>query len=135
MRDVEEAVRILLRAGLSLKLSMCHFVRKEVEYLGHVIRPGTLELNKTRLKSLKNVKSLRTPTQLRSFLGSVQHFSSVHRMICEDREPLDGAAARKCAGPIAETHRGASVYLSEAHQCLMLAVCLALVQDRPFAFR
>ena len=35
----------LVETGLKLKPAKCHFVRKEVEYLGHIITPQSLQTN------------------------------------------------------------------------------------------
>jgi Reverse transcriptase (RNA-dependent DNA polymerase) len=42
LKHVNEALKLLGKAGLSLKLIKCHFFKEAVDYLGHVIRPGKL---------------------------------------------------------------------------------------------
>jgi Reverse transcriptase (RNA-dependent DNA polymerase) len=66
---VDEVLTTLGRAGLSLKLKKCHFFKDAVDYLGHVIRPGRLEVAEKNTASLKEAKLPRTRTELKSFLG------------------------------------------------------------------
>jgi len=57
------------RHGVTLKALKCHLFSNEVEYLGHVVRPGRLSVNEKNLKAIKKAAFLKTQTQLRSFLG------------------------------------------------------------------
>lgn len=40
-----QVFKLLADAGVSLKASKCHLFTQEVEYLGHVVRPGRLSVN------------------------------------------------------------------------------------------
>ena len=44
----------LQQAGLKLKQTKCHFVRKEVEYFGHLITPGGLRPNPRLVEAVPN---------------------------------------------------------------------------------
>jgi transposase InsO family protein len=68
-RHVDEVLTTLGRAGLSLKLKKCHFFQEAVDYLGHVIRPGRLEVAEKNTVALKEAKLPKTQTELKSFLG------------------------------------------------------------------
>ena len=52
LREVSEILSTLQAAGLSLKLRKCHFFKKEVQYLGHIIKPGSLEIHKPNVEAL-----------------------------------------------------------------------------------
>jgi hypothetical protein len=69
MRHVDEALTLLERAGLSLKLAKCQFFKDTVNYLGHVIRPGRLGVAEKNTEALKSAPMPCTQTELRSFLG------------------------------------------------------------------
>ena len=66
---VDEVLTTLRDAGLSLKLKKCHFFKEAVDYLGHVIRPGRLEVAEKNTAALKEAKLPRNQTELKSFLG------------------------------------------------------------------
>ena len=71
VQHVDEVLSCLKAAGLTLKVSKCKLCTKRVEYLGHIIRPGTLEVDQANTKSLKDAKPPVNRTQMRSFLGMV----------------------------------------------------------------
>lgn len=54
---------------VTLKLRQCEFFTQEIKYLGHIIIPGTLEVDQARVAALKEVKYPTYQTQLRSFFG------------------------------------------------------------------
>ena len=66
---VEEVLKLLKAHGVSLKANKCHLFQKEAEYLGHVIRPGRVQISEKNIKALRGVKYPRTQTQMKSFLG------------------------------------------------------------------
>jgi len=75
-RTVDENIRNLCavfllqeNAGVSLRPSKCHMFQQEVEYLGHVVRPGQLLVSQKNIKSLAQALHRRNQTELKSFLG------------------------------------------------------------------
>ena len=86
LRHLDEVLTLLGRAGLSLKLKKCSFFRTKVDYLGHVISPGKLEMALRSKSAFADVTFPQSLTQLRSFLGAcnvyrrfVQDFSKIAR--------------------------------------------------------
>ena len=69
LKHVNEALHLLGKAGLSLKLIKCHFSKEALDYLGHVIRPGKLAVAEKNTAALRNAPVPKTQTELRSFLG------------------------------------------------------------------
>ena len=69
IRHVDEVFTTLRQAGVTLKISKCRFFSDKVEYLGHIIRPGKLEVDRAHTASLRDAKPPTTKTELRSFLG------------------------------------------------------------------
>ena len=68
-QHVEEIITTLKSAGISFKLKKCSFFTNIVKYLGHIIHPGTLEVDATHTTALKRAKHPTTQTQLRAFLA------------------------------------------------------------------
>jgi RNase H-like domain found in reverse transcriptase len=69
LNHLHDVLTLLGKAGLSLKLDKCHFLQETVDYLGHVIRPGKLEIATKNTDALRTAQPPRTQTELRSFLG------------------------------------------------------------------
>ena len=69
VKHVQDVLTILQRAGISLKLKKCNFFTKAVDYLGHVIKPGRLEVATKNTAAIEGFREPETQTQLRSFLG------------------------------------------------------------------
>ena len=69
LKHVDDALYLLRKAGLSLKLRKCRFFSEMVDYLGHVIRPGRLGVAERNTEALRHAAPPRTQTELRSFLG------------------------------------------------------------------
>ena len=69
LQDVDVILQALQQEGLSLKLNKCKISQDSVEYLGHIIRPGELEVHPKNFRALSDATPPRTQTELRSFLG------------------------------------------------------------------
>ncbi|CDF38075.1 unnamed protein product [Chondrus crispus] len=81
----QRAMDILL-SPFRWKCCLCEFFVEKIKYLGHVVRPGTLEVDVARTAALEQVQYPRTQTQLRSFLGLcnvyrrfVPHYAKIAR--------------------------------------------------------
>ncbi len=79
---------ILRKAGISLKFEKSNFFCRSVDYLGHRMTPGRLEVALKRKALLEGFQFPPTQTQVRSFLGMCK----VHRLFIKD--------FAKIAGPI-----------------------------------
>ncbi len=66
---VDEVLRCLADAGVTLKIKKCKFFTSTVEYLGHIIKPGRLEIDQANTKSLVEALPPTNKSELRSFLG------------------------------------------------------------------
>ena len=80
IHHVDEVLTALGKAGVTLKMKNCTSFSDKVEYLGHVIRPGRLEVDGTNTASLRNAKPPTSKTELRSFLG----LCNVYRRCIQD---------------------------------------------------
>jgi hypothetical protein len=70
VEDLNKVLSLLRDAGVSLRLDKCHFFRRRVNYLGHVIEPGKLSVKATKVETILKAKLPRTKTELRAFLGT-----------------------------------------------------------------
>jgi Reverse transcriptase (RNA-dependent DNA polymerase) len=59
----------LSEAGATLKFSKCHFFRRSVDYLGHIILPHKLQVLEKNFEAIRKATAPTRKTQVRSFLG------------------------------------------------------------------
>jgi len=71
---VDDVLRLLRGAGVTLRLPKCRFFRRTVELLGHEIKPGRLGVMDARTRALRAAHFLTTRTQVRSFVGMCNVF-------------------------------------------------------------
>jgi len=85
-----DTVLILLgKHGVILKAQKGHLFTNEVEYLGHIVRPGRLSVNEKNLKAIKTASLRQTQTQLRSFLGMCNVYSRFTVDFAQTSKPLN----------------------------------------------
>lgn len=68
-KHVDYILTTLHNAAITLKLSKCSLIQGSIEYLGHGIKPGKLEVDRTNTESLGQTKKPTTKSELRPFLG------------------------------------------------------------------
>ncbi|GJY75724.1 putative reverse transcriptase domain-containing protein [Tanacetum coccineum] len=71
-------LELLKREKLHAKFFKCEFWLREVQFLGHVINGNGIHVNPSKIEAIKNWKALRTPFEVRSFLGLAGYY---HRFI------------------------------------------------------
>jgi len=64
LREVFSALR---GAGVSLKAKKCHLFQEEVDYLGHIVGRGQLQVQDKKVRGLKEASPARCKKDLRSF--------------------------------------------------------------------
>jgi len=69
LQHLDEVLTRLGKAGVTLKAPKCPLFQEEVEYLGHVIRPGRVHVLEQNLRALRGLRYPEIQTQMKSFLG------------------------------------------------------------------
>lgn len=59
--------------GVTVKLRKCQFLSERVKFLGHIISSKGIEMDPTRVESIKNFPAPRNIRELRGFLGLVNY--------------------------------------------------------------
>lgn len=95
LRHLDQVFTLLGEAGVTLKASKCHLFSNEVEYLGHVVRPGRISVNEKNLKAIKKARFPETQTQLRSFLGMCNVYRRFTKNYAKISGPLHHLASTK----------------------------------------
>ena len=88
LQHLKLVIEHLQEAGLKLKPAKCHFVRKEVEYLGHLITPEGLKPNPKLVTAVKEFPIPRNVRELRQFLGLSSYYRRFIPLFAKIARPL-----------------------------------------------
>jgi len=89
IKDVDTVLTRLHEAGVTLNLEKCTWISDEVEYLGHIVRPGTLHVHNKNVDALRQASFPRTKTQLKSFLGMCNVYRRFVKDFAKRAKPLN----------------------------------------------
>ena len=88
LRHVRIVIEQVMATGLKLKPVKCHFVRQEVEYLGHLITPDGLRHNSNRVAAVREFVTPRSVTEIRQFLGLASYYRCFIPKFAKIAQPL-----------------------------------------------
>ena len=69
VNDLREVFQRFRRAGFKLKSKKCHYARRRVKYLGHLVSDQGIEVDPQKVAAVETYPVPETVKQLRSFLG------------------------------------------------------------------
>jgi len=85
-KDVDTVLHRLPEAGVTLNLEKCTWFSDEVEYLGHIVRPGQLLVHNKNVDSLKARQVPKDKDPAEKLLGHVQRLSTFCQGLCQTSE-------------------------------------------------
>ena len=88
LKHIEEVFKRLKSANLRLGLEKCCFVRKKIDYLGHVLSAEGISPNPEKVRVIKEMKTPTTVRQIRSFLGTISYYRSYINHFSKIARPL-----------------------------------------------
>lgn len=74
--------------NIKLKLSKCHFLKREISYLGHVISDSGLKPDPGKISAIVNFPKPKNQTQIKSFLGICGYYRRFIHNYAKIAEPL-----------------------------------------------
>ena len=74
LRDIKEVFTLIQNAGLKLKLKKCQFMKKSVQYLGHIISRDGIGPDPKTIEKIANYKTPISADKVRSFLGLAGYY-------------------------------------------------------------
>lgn len=96
LNNLAEVLTCLIKVGLKLQPTKCHFLQKEVAYLGHIISETGI---RTDPRKTEQVRAWPTPTsveELRSFLGLASYYRRFIKGFSEVAAPLNALLQKGC---------------------------------------
>ena len=88
IKNLEEVLLRLEKAGLRLKKQKCSFMLPSVNYLGHSISSEGLQPTREKIRAITDAPTPTTLAQLRSFLGLVNYYSKFLPQLATTLAPL-----------------------------------------------
>ena len=70
LKHIEDIFQRLEKADLCLNKKKCHFVKKEIEYLGHIVSPKGLRPNPEKVRAIQTLDAPTTVKGVRSYSRS-----------------------------------------------------------------
>ena len=69
MKTLEKVLCIIKKANIKLRPTKCHFIKEEIEFIGHKIRGRYLIPNTDNDEKIRNAPRPKTKKEVQSFLG------------------------------------------------------------------
>ena len=88
LTDLTNVFEALKSANLTLKASKCHFCRREMQYLGHLITQDGVKPDPALIKSVSNFPQPRKIKDVQSFLGLTGYYRRFIKNYAKIAEPL-----------------------------------------------
>ena len=123
--DLERFFKVILNAGMTLKLKKCRFALSEVKYCGQILGSGKRRPDPEKLAAIDAIKLPETKKQVRQLLGFFNYFRDSIPSFAEIAKPLTDLTKKSRAGKIHCDAREA-----EAISKLKLALCEAVETPR-----
>lgn len=86
--SIERVFRKLQEANLKVQLDKCEFMRKEIEYLGHVVTSEGVKPNPNKIKAIKQFPVPKTTKQIKQFLGLVGYYRKFIKDFAHIAKPM-----------------------------------------------
>ena len=74
LQDIKIVLQTLRDVNLKIQSDKSEFLRKEVEFLGHVVTTEGVKPNPNKIQAIKNWPLPKSPKELKSFLGTVSYY-------------------------------------------------------------
>ena len=126
VKDFDVVLTRLREAGVTLNLEKCTWFSDEVEYLGHIVRPGQLHVHNKNFDALKHASFPTTMTQLKSFLGMCNVYRRFVKDFAKRAEPLNAMTRAEVPPDLPKPTDAALAAFDDLRQALLAQPILAL---------
>ncbi|GFY44756.1 retrovirus-related Pol polyprotein from transposon 17.6 [Trichonephila inaurata madagascariensis] len=94
LEKLKEVLEVASKYGLEMKFKKCQFLRRKVEFLGHVVENGTIRPSIAKTIAVKKFPVPTTVKQVQSFLGLTGYFRKFIPAYSQIAKPLSDLTRR-----------------------------------------
>lgn len=87
-KNLNEVMDRLAKAGLKLKPKKCHFLRKKINFLGHVVSKEGIQTDPEKTKAIDQIRIPSFVKEVRSFLGLACYYRKFVKDYSKIAKPL-----------------------------------------------
>ncbi len=88
VQSIAEFLQRLRTAGLTAKEEKCHFVKRELPFLGQLISPDGLKTAPGKIEAIRNYPVLQNVTEVRRFMGMINWYRNFIPNVAQTLEPI-----------------------------------------------
>lgn len=96
VEKLETFLKILKDANLTLNLRKCVFFKKEIEFLGHLVKDGTIQPGKTKTMAVEKFETPENEHEVRQFIGLTSYFRKFIENYSLIALPLTNLTKKNC---------------------------------------
>ena len=111
---ISQVFKKLWNSQSSMKLSNCHFIAKEIQYLGHILSTTGIRPLPLKTQAIKNMHPPKSAKQVCAFLGLVGYYRKFIKDFAKIAKPLTLSTCHKAKFEWTPTHHTAFKMLQEA---------------------
>lgn len=88
IKAIREIFDILERKNLKIQVDKCNFLKKETEFLGHILTDKGMKPNPDKIKIIEKLELPRTERQIKSFLGTTGYYRKFIKDYSKVAQPI-----------------------------------------------
>lgn len=88
IKSITDIFRVLKQANLKIQIDKCNFMKRETEFLGHILTKEGLKPNPNKIKTIQDLTLPRTEKQIKSFLGLTGYYRKFVRDYAKIAQPI-----------------------------------------------
>lgn len=96
MCKLEMFLKILTEVNLTLNIKKCEFFKTEIEFLGHIIKDGTMQAGKAKTLAVENFVRPTSEHEVRQFIGLTSYFRKFIKNYSIIALPLTNLTKKDC---------------------------------------